>query len=602
METITEQTNRLTRGQRLALWLNTRLRQVSGRQLTFVLAIIVGLISGGVTCIFEWLLALIKDGLTSWFPKEDVGWFYLLYPMVGIILASLFVRKIIKDDISEGVTKVLKAMSTSSSTIKPHNCYSSVVGGALTIGFGGSVGPEAPIVLTGAAIGSNIGRIMKLNYRTLTLMLACGVAAALSAIFKAPITGVIFVMEILLLDMSMTAIIPLIISSVTAVTLTFFVRGFEPMLSASTIGDLSFSHIPFYIILALLCGLMCYYFMNVNFRVKSLIDKLSRPWKKWIVGGLAIGVMILLFPPLYGEGYGIFHHFMEGNVNAVFDGSGFYEWRNNEFAIVGYLVAIMLVKVIAMAVTNASGGVGGTFAPSLFVGAFMGAIVAYVSNTWFGTDLSIAAFSLVGMAGLMSGVMKAPLTAVFLIAEISSAYQLFVPLMLVSCVSYVLNRYLEPDSIYTKTLRKKGQLLTHDKDQAVSVVLDIHSLIETNILSVGEYDTLGDMVVRVIPHTTRNIFPVLNGEGKLLGVVEFDRLRKDMFDQSKYPNSVQRYMSPPLDIIYDGEAAKSVLEKFEHTGAWNLPVVTSKGVYLGFISKSHILGAYRAKLKEMTQE
>ncbi len=584
------------------LWLNVQARRLNTRQLTFILAIIIGLVAGGVTCIFEWLLGLIKGGLTSWFPKEEVGWLYLLYPMVGIILASLFVRFIVKDDISEGVTKVLKAMSTSSSQIKPHNCYSSVVGGALTIGFGGSVGPEAPIVLTGAAIGSNIGRLMRLNYRNMTLMLACGVAAALSAIFKAPITGVIFVMEILLLDMSMTAIIPLIISSVTAVTLTFFVRGFEPMLSASTIGDLSFSHIPIYTLLAVLCGLMCYYFMNTNFRIKALIDRLSKPWKKWLVGGLALGVMIMLFPPLYGEGYGIFHHFMSGDVEAVFDNSGFYDFRNNKWVIVGYLVAIMFVKVVAMAVTNASGGVGGTFAPSLFVGAFMGAVVAFVANTWFDANLSIAAFSLVGMAGLMSGVMKAPLTAVFLIAEISSAYQLFVPLMLVSCVSYVINRYLEPDSIYTKTLRKKGQLLTHNKDQAVSVVLSIGDLIETNILSVGEYDTLGDMVVRVIPHTTRNIFPVLDGEGRLMGVVEFDRLRKDMFDQSKYPNSVQRYMTPPADVIFEGEAASSVLEKFENTGAWNLPVVDSGRRYVGFVSKSRILTAYREKLKEMTQE
>ena len=592
----------MKQSERLLLWLNVQTRRISTRQLTLILAVIVGLVSGGVTCIFEWLLGLIKDSLTSWFPKEEVGWLYLLYPMVGIILASLFVRHIVKDDISEGVTKVLKAMSTNSSQIKPHNCYSSVVGGALTIGFGGSVGPEAPIVLTGAAIGSNIGKLVGLNYRSMTLMLACGVAAALSAIFKAPITGVIFVMEILLLDMSMTAIIPLIISSVTAVTLTFFVRGFEPMLSASTIGDLSFSHIPIYTLLAVLCGLMCYYFMSVNFRVKSLIDRLGRQWKKWLVGGLAIGVMIMLFPPLYGEGYGIFHHFMKGDVQAVFDNSGFYDFRENHWVVVAYLVAIMFVKAIAMAVTNASGGVGGTFAPSLFVGAFMGATVAYVGNTFFGADLSIAAFSLVGMAGLMSGVMKAPLTAVFLSAEISRAYQLFVPLMLVSSVSYVINRYLEPDSIYTKTLRKKGQLLTHDKDQAVSVVLSIRSLIETNIVSVGEYDTLGDMVVRVIPHTTRNIFPVLSSDGALLGVVEFDRLRKDMFDHSKYPNSVQRYMITPPDTIYDGENASSVLEKFENTGAWNLPVVDKEGKYLGFVSKSRILTAYREKLKEMTQE
>ena len=577
-------------------------RRISTRQLTFVVAIFIGLVAGGVTCVFEWLLEGIKGGLTSWFPRESAGWLYLVYPTIGIVLASLFVRHIVKDDISEGVTKVLKAMSTNSSKIKPHNCYSSVVGGALTIGFGGSVGPEAPIVLTGAAIGSNIGRLMKMNYRNLTLMLACGVAAALSGIFKAPITGVIFVLEILMLDLSMTALVPLIISSVSAVTLVFFVRGFEPMLTVDLSGVLRMSHIPLYTLLAVICGLMCYYFTSVNFRVKKFVDRLGAQWKKWLVGGFCIGLLILLFPPLYGEGYGMFHHFMKGDVQAVFDNSPFFRFRGISWVVVLYLVAIMFVKVVAMALTNASGGVGGTFAPSLFVGAFTGATVAYVCNTFFGTDLSIAAFSLVGMAGLMSGVMKAPLTAVFLIAEISSAYQLFVPLMLVSCVSYVINRYLEPDSIYTKTLRQKGQLLTHDKDQAVSVVLSIRSLVETNILSIGEYDTLGDMVVRVIPHTTRNIFPVLNGEGKLLGVVEFDRLRKDMFDQSKYPNSVQRYMTTPPDKIFDGESASSVLDKFEQTGAWNLPVVDKDGKYLGFVSKSRILTAYREKLKEMTQE
>ncbi|MBP3383499.1 MAG: chloride channel protein [Tidjanibacter sp.] len=588
--------------ERATLWFMVQTRRISTRQLTFVVAIFIGLVAGGVTCIFEWLLEGIKGGLTSWFPRESTGWLYLVYPTIGIVLATLFVRHIVRDDISEGVTKVLKAMSTNSSKIKPHNCYSSVVGGALTIGFGGSVGPEAPIVLTGAAIGSNIGRLMKMNYRNLTLMLACGVAAALSGIFKAPITGVIFVLEILMLDLSMTALVPLIISSVSAVTLVFFVRGFEPMLTVDLSGVLRMSHIPLYTLLAVICGFMCYYFTSVNFRVKGLVDRLDKQWKKWLVGGFCIGLLILLFPPLYGEGYGMFHHFMKGDVQAVFDNSPFFRFRGISWVVVLYLVAIMFVKVVAMALTNASGGVGGTFAPSLFVGAFTGATVAYVCNTFFGTDLSIAAFSLVGMAGLMSGVMKAPLTAVFLIAEISSAYQLFVPLMLVSCVSYVIDHYLEPDSIYTKSLRKKGQLLTHDKDQAVGVVLSIRALVESDIIAVGEYDTLGDMVVRVIPHTKRNIFPVVAEDGHLLGVVEFDRLRKDMFDQTKYPNSVTRYMITPPDIVAVNESATSVLEKFETTGAWNLPVVDKENKYLGFISKSNILTAYREKLKEMTQE
>lgn len=576
--------------------------RLSTRQLLFVLAVIIGLVAGGAACIFEWLLHEIKDGLTNWFPTNSANWLYLIYPTVGIILTSCFVRYAVKDDISEGVTKVLKSISTNSSKIKTHNCYSSIIGSATTIGFGGSVGPEAPIVLTGAAIGSNVAQALKLNYRNTTLLLSCGVAAAIAAIFKAPITGVIFVLEILMLDISMAAIVPLLISSVTATTLVFFVRGFEPLLSVDLTGIIQLSHMPMYVVLAVACGLMSYYFMSMNFKIKERFDRISQQWRKWIVGGLMLGIMIFIFPTLYGEGYGIFNVFMNGDTAPIFDNSLFYEFKDISWVVVLYMLAIMFFKVIAMAVTNAAGGVGGTFAPSLFVGAFMGVMVAYICNTWLGMDLSLAAFSLVGMAGVMAGVMNAPLTSIFLIAEISSGYQLFVPLMLVSSISFVISRYLEPDSIYTKPLRKAGQLLTHNKDQAVSIVLDIESMVETDFRPVGEHDTLGDMVVSAIPHTKRNIFPVINSEDKLLGIILFDELRVDMFDSTKYPNSVSRYMRPPADVVQRNESAKSVLDKFEATKVWNLPMVDKDGKYLGFVSKSHILTAYREKLKEMTHD
>ena len=570
-------------------------RRLTARQLTFILAIVVGLAAGGMTCVFEWLLEVIKSGLTSWFKVDNVGWLYLIYPAVGIVLTTLFVKYIVKDDISEGVAKVLKAMSTDSSRIKPHNSYSSVVAGALTIGFGGSVGPEAPIVLTGGAIGSNIGRIMRLNYRNTTLMLACGVAAALSAIFKAPITGVIFVLEVLMLDISMTAIIPLIISSVTAVLLVFFVRGFEPLLSVDLVGVFKLSHLPVYAVMAVASGLVSYYFTKMNFSIKARYARLKTEWQRWIVGGLTIGILVFLFPPLYGEGYSAFGNLMTGSVDFIFNNSLLYDFRNIEWVVVLYMVVLMLIKVVATAATTSAGGVGGTFAPSLFVGAFVGATIAYICNTWLGMHLSIAACSLVGMAGIMSGVMKAPLTSVFLIAEISNGYQLFVPLMLVSCISFVIDRYFEPDSIYTKQLRKKGQLLTHDKDQAISVILSIKPLIETDFTPVSDSDT-GRYGGSHHSHTAE---PLSGGrrQGKVPGRHSLRCARKDI-SITKVSNSVKRYINrrptPPC------ESLRACFEKFENTRLRvNLPVVDRDGLRRFISNQSLILGGYVSNSRDV---
>mgnify|MGYP001523527358 FL=1 len=577
-------------------------RRLSNRQMMMLLAVVVGVLAGIGTYLFEILLYAIKNGLTNWFPVDSAHFLFLIYPAVGIILATLFVKYIVRDNISEGVTRVLYAMSSRNSRIAAHNCWTSVVGGATTIGFGGSVGPEAPIVLTGAAIGSNIGRLARLNYKHTTLLLCCGAGAALAAIFKAPITGVVFVLEILMLDITAGSVIPLLISSVTATTMAFMLRGFDPILAVTLAPQDAFElwQIPLFILLGMLCGLMAWYFTSMNSRVGNFFKGIDRQWKKWLWGGVILGVLIFIFPPLYGEGYEGFTALMHGKTETLFDNSLFYRFRGIDWVVILFIIATMFFKVIAMASTNAAGGVGGTFAPSLFVGAFTGATLALVCNMLFHWEVSVVSFTLVGMAGVMAGVMNAPLTSIFLIAELSNGYGLFIPLMITACISFAVNYWLDPDSIYTKQLRQKGELLTHDKDQSVFVFLKLDELMETDFLRIKENITLGD-IVHIISTARRNIFPVIDNFGRLLGVVQLDDLREDMFKPEKYGRPISDYMIQPPDKILEHESIMSVMEKFEDKHTWMLPVVDKKNRYLGFISKSRILNAYREQLVKIQQ-
>ena len=582
-------------------WFLDITKRLSERQILAVLAVVVGLLAGFGTYLFELLLHLIKEALVNWFDNDTFHFLYLIYPAIGIILATLFVKYIVKDNISEGVTRVLYAMSRRGSQIAGHNCWTSMVGGAVTIGFGGSVGPEAPIVLTGAALGSNVGKLAKLNYKNITLLLCCGAGAAVAAIFKAPITGVVFVLEILMLDITSTSIIPLLISSVTATTLALTLRGFDPIISVTLTKADAFhiDQIPLFILLGCMCGAVSFYFTSVNARVGKAIHAIKSQSLRWTIGGIILGVLIFVFPPLYGEGYEAFTSLMQGNKYAIFENSLFYEFREIDWVILVYIVAIIVFKVIAMATTNAAGGVGGTFAPSLFVGAFTGAAVALVCNM-LGWEVSIATYTLVGMAGVMSGVMKAPLTAIFLIAELSNGYGLFIPLMIVSCIAFAVGRYLDPDSIYTKQLRQRGELLTHDKDQSVLVFLKLDELMENDFVRIKEHFTLGD-VMDIIATSKRNIFPVIDNFGHLLGIVQLDDLREDMFKPSKRGNSITRYMIQPPDKILEHEMIQEVLPRFEQNRTWMLPVVDKENHYRGFISKSRILNAYREQLVNITQ-
>ena len=576
-------------------------KRLTDRQLMILLAIVVGLAAGLATYVFQHTLEFFRFSLTSWFDIDKASVLYFFYPVVGIVIATLFVRYVVRDDISEGVTRVLYAMSKKGSRIKPHNCYSSIIASSATIGFGGSVGPEAPIVLTGSAIGSNIGRFMRMNYKNSTLLLCCGAAAALSAVFKAPITGVVFVLEILMLDITVASIIPLLISTVTATTLMFFLNGFEPVFNLDVTYAFQLRNLPYYALLGLICGLMSYYFTQINGRIAARFARIRGMYRKWIVGGLLIGTLIFLFPPLYGEGYESLVDLMHGNVDALFNNSLFFRYRSISWVVMLYLLATLFLKVVAMSATNGAGGVGGSFAPSLFVGAFTGATMVYMLNALLGLELPIIPFTLVGMAGVMSGVMKAPLTSIFLIAELTSGYALFVPLMLVSALSFAVGYYLEPYSIYTKKLSQSGELLTHNKDRSVLVFLDLKSLVETDFHPITMNTTLGD-VVKLISSVRRNIFPVVSRDGTLLGVVQLDDLRADMFDTGKYGTTIDNYMIPPPEQIYPNEQIGSVLKAFEESKAWMLPVVTKENKYVGFISKSRILAAYREQLIAISEE
>ena len=588
----------LSRLRDVTLRLSNRL---SERQMLTVLAITVGLLAGLGTCLFEMLLHGVKEALVAWFPSDQAQALLLVYPAIGIILATLFVKHIVRDEISEGVTRVLYAMARKDSRIASHNCWSSIVGGATTIGFGGSVGPEAPIVLTGAAIGSNVGKIARLNYKQLTLLLCCGAGAAVAAIFKAPITGVVFVLEILMLDITSASVFPLILASVTATTTALIFRGFDPIfaINLSEADVFVIRQIPLYILLGVCCGLMSYYFTSVNSKVASFVKRIDSQYKRWAFAGILLGVLIFIFPPLYGEGYRSLTSFMHGNVQALFANSMFFKFRTIEWVAIIYATAIMFFKVVAMATTNASGGVGGTFAPSLFVGAYMGAIVALVCNACFDWNVSVVSFSLVGMAGVMSGVMKAPLTAIFLIAELSNGYGLFIPLMIVAAISFAVDYTLDRDSIYTKQLRMRGELLTHDKDQSAFVFMRLEELMETDFIRIKENMTLGD-IVHIISSARRNIFPVIDNFGHLLGVVQLDDLREDMFKQEKWGRSITYYMIQPPYKILEHEMVQSILPHFEENHTWMLPVVDKNNRYLGFISKSRILNAYREALVKIS--
>ena len=539
--------------------------------------------------------------LTKQFHIENANYLYLAYPFFGIILTVLLVRFFVKDNIGHGVSRILFAISQKSSKIKQHNNYSSILASTLTIGFGGSVGAEAPIVLTGASIGSSLGQLLKLNYKNITLLIGCGAAGAVAGIFKAPIAGLVFVLEVLLLDLTMASIVPLLISSVTSATLAYFFMGDEVVLSFSVSEPFIIKDVPFYMLLGVVGGFISLYFTKGAMYFETLFGKIKKHYQKVLVGGFILGVLIFIFPPLYGEGYVTLIQLLKGNGDALVSNSILYSFKDNFWLYIGVLSSILFFKVVASSATTGAGGVGGIFAPSLFMGGITGLLVALLLNKTGIISVSESNFVLAGMAGLMAGVMHAPLTGIFLIAEITGGYQLLIPLIITATVSYLTIMYFEPHSIYTKRLALRGELITHHKDKAVLTLLKLGSVIEKDLKTIAPEATLEELV-KVISTSKRNIFPVVDKDNLLMGIVLLDNIREIIFNREMYQDTlVEELMIPPPEKVSSKESMDSVMRKFEESGAWNLPVIDNEK-YVGFISKSKIFNVYRKILLHVSED
>lgn len=578
-----------------------REKHVPQNQFILLLSLLVGVLSALAAYALKHLIHFIQHLLTGGFDAHTFNWLYLVYPVIGILITGLFIRKIVRDDISHGVTKVLYAISCRMGRIRRHNTWSSLIASGITIGFGGSVGAESPIVMTGSAIGSNLGSFFKMEKKVMMLLIGCGAAGAVSGIFKAPIAGLVFVIEVLMLDLTMSSLLPLLISSVTAATLSYILMGTEATFEFHMENAFSIARVPHVMMLGVVCGLVSLYFTHVTVAIERQFKKLNNPYVKLAIGGSILSVLIFLFPPLYGEGYETIIHLINGSSeNIILENSLFYGHAKLLFL---YMLFIILFKAVASTVTNCGGGCGGIFAPSLFLGCVTGYLFAGLCNmSGIGLPVSDKNFALFGMAALMSGVFHAPLTGVFLIAELTGGYALFLPLMIVSVCSYLTVRMFDSNNIYAVRLAQRGELITHHKDQAVLTILKVSDVIEKNFMCVSPDMDLGQLT-SVVAKTKRNIFPVVNAANRLVGIIYLDDIRHMMFRQELYHRySVATLMREVTERLSIEEPMEAVMRKFEESGAWNLPVEDINGEYIGFISKSAIFTAYRKTLLEFTSD
>lgn len=584
---------------RFLVW---RERHIKEKTFVIILAFIVGLLCGFAALLLKWLIHFIASIVTSHATINEGNYTYLIFPMIGIVLAGLFVRYVVRDNISHGVTRVLHAISQNKSRMKPHNMYSSMVASSVTIGCGGSVGAEGPIVYTGASIGSNLGQLFHMSPRVLMILVGCGAAAGIAGIFKAPIAGLLFTLEVLMLDLTAVSVMPLLIASITGATVAYVFTGYNVEFDFTQSEMFVTQRIPYVIALGVFCGLVSLYFTKVMNMMENFFRKrLSTPLQRTLVGGSILAGLVFLFPPLYGEGYGAINGLLDGDTSSIVNGSIFYSDGDNPWFILAFIGMIVLFKAFATSATNGGGGVGGTFAPSLYVGCMAGFFFAYLLNNLGIIDLSTKNFALMGMAGVMSGVMHAPLMAIFLTAEMTGGYDLFLPLLIVSTISYVTIKFFEPYSIYTMRLAQRGELITHHKDKAVLTLLKMDSVIETDFLPVKPEMSLKEMV-DVISRSNRNLFPVVNDEGMLLGIVLLDDIRNIMFRPDLYRRMyVSKFMSMAPAKIEVGQTMETVMKVFDDTGAWNLPVVEN-GKYVGFVSKSKIFNSYRRVLRHYSED
>lgn len=583
----------------LLVW---RVKHISNRDFVLILSVVVGCLSGIAAVILKQTVHFIGQQLTRGFDASYANYYYLGYPLIGLVITVVIAKYIFKESFGHGITGILYAISRKSGIISRAKTYSNLVGSAITVGFGGSVGLEAPIVVTGSAIGSTISQMAHLQAKKRAMLIGCGAAGAISAIFNSPIAGVIFSIEVILIEININAFIPLLISSVTGSLTSLLLLGDEVLFTFNLQDPFTASETPYYLLLGVVCGFVSLYFTRITYQIENFFAAIQGDIKRALIGGICLGLILFVFPPIYGEGYHFIKALLTGNEQEILDYSIFFQEFDNVYFIILFLLALVLIKPIASSITIGAGGNGGIFAPSLFIGGVTGFLFAKCINTIEVLGIiSLSNFTLVGMCGVMSGILHAPLTAIFLIAEITGGYTLFVPLMMVSAISYSTIFYFERYSLYTKSLVKKGLLIPDDRDRLVLSLLEIRKLIETDLLTIKPQATL-DSLTDLVRISKRNIFPVVDEKRQLMGIVTLDDIRNIMFDKDARQNVlVETLMHAPPDVISTQDNMQTVMEKFERTGAWNLPVL-DQGKYVGLISKSRIFNAYRNKLIRQRQE
>lgn len=570
------------------------------KRLVLVLSLIIGLVSGLAAVLLKNSVFFFHDLITHGFVFDDSNYLYLAFPFIGISLTVIFATYIVRDDIGHGVSRILYAISRKQGRIESHNMYSSMIGSTLTVAFGGSVGLEAPIVLTGSSFGSYLGRLFKLNRKTVMVLIGAGATGAIAAIFKSPVAAVIFSLEVLMIDLTMGALIPLLISSATGASVAYLLMGRGVLLSFNLVDGFYIEHLPYYIGLGLLTGLVSLYFTSTTLFIEGLFQKIRLKFVKVIIGGISLGLLIFMLPSLYGEGMEFLELLIDNKVDGLVN-EDLFGLSSTSGNLLVFLVLILIFKVIAMSVTMGSGGVGGIFAPSLFMGGVFGVFYARFINLLPAVNIPEKNMALVGMAGVMAGVMHAPLTGIFLIAEFTGGYELFTPLIITATISYLTIMYFEPHSIYTKHLAARGELFTHHKDKSVLQMMNVKNHLETNFKTINKESNLGELV-KVIAKSERNIIPVIDDENNFYGLVFVNDIRNIMFNQELYEDTnVANLMFMPDPIVSIDESMEEVAHKFQETEHYNLAVVNN-GKYMGFVSRARIFSTYRKLLKEFSEE
>ncbi|MCG2417676.1 chloride channel protein [Aequorivita sp. F47161] len=596
----TQQRNILTR---FLIW---RIKHIPQKQFVYIMSIAVGLLAGIGAVVLKNLTHLIQNLLQGKLIAHYQTAFYFIFPLIGLTLAFLAMRYIIRNKVSHGIPSTLYAISKRKGFMRPFQMFGSLITAPITVGFGGSVGLEGPTVATGAAISSNLSRLFHMNQPTRTLLIGCAGAGAMSAIFKAPIAAIIFAVEVFSLDLTLISMVPLLLASVSAITTSYFFLGTDILLPFNITEKFTINDIPFYILLGLVASMVSIYYTKMYSNIQDFFEKIASPIKRLLIGGIGLGILVYFIPPLYGEGFDVINNLVQGNPQAALENNFFNLDLSSIWVVILLLAGLVVFKIIASALTFGAGGVGGIFAPTLFMGSIMGNCFAKIINNLglLNNPVSESNFTLVGMTGLMAGVLHAPLTAIFLIAEVTGGYELFIPLMITAAISFSLTKFFIPHSVYTMELGRKGDLITHDKDHAVLTLMDIKTVIERDFIAISPNMTLGDMVHQAVIKSKRNLFPVLDTKtNNLEGIILLDDLRPVMFDQNLYDKiKAAELMHNPPDIIdLNNDKMTEVMRKFQDTGAWNLPVIND-GKYYGFVSKSKLLTAYRRKLIDFSSK